>query len=163
MCHDNSSYCLVPYYRIAKLFSLALQSLYKYLVWLTFSASSPATHKHSTSSYSDFLNISHIIMTIHSPIAFLLNADRKITQNSSVLIYISLFEMTWFFREGSYMLTRMNIFNVIIILLLWWKIFSRNSWERKVSNNSYWIFVHFGNSIYIYIYVYIYIYIFYYG
>lgn len=129
-----------------------LQRLCKYLVWLTFSASSPATEKHSTSSYTNLLNILHKIMIIIHPLLFfhvLIDGGQKwITQNSCVLICISPPEMNWFCLEEVLCLQESSVLFLLVSFYDEKYSFS-NRWERKVDNNSHWIFVHFGDTSYI--------------
>lgn len=67
-------YLPFAYYNRAKLLSMACKPLF---IWLDslFSALSPATYKHPTSSYTKNFNISHIIMTIHASIAYFAYAN----------------------------------------------------------------------------------------
>lgn len=89
-------------------------------------------------------------MIIIHPLLFfhmLIDGGQKwITQNSCVLICISPPEMNWFCLEEVLCLQQSS---VLFLLVYDEKYSFSNRWERKVDNNSHWIFVHFGDTSYI--------------
>lgn len=67
----------------------------------------------------------------------------------SKLLCINLYFPSWnelILLGGSYMLARMHLYYYYYYYYYGEKVFCRNRWEKKVGNNSYWIYVHFGDS-----------------
>ena len=92
------------------------------------------------------MTIIHPLLSFHMLIE---GGQGWVSQNSCVLICIFPPEMNWFCLEEVIYLQESS---VLLLLLYFYdekKNSSSNRWERKVDNNSHWIFVHFRDSRYI--------------